>query len=71
MPSAWKTCCCCGQYVGHFEQHWNRDTGYGLCEDCIDYCARGETAESFERTYGVAGVHYARIPSPGILRNAD
>lgn len=55
-------CCCCGSFAGYCEQHWNRDTGYGLCEGCIDYCARGETPESFERTYGTPGVHYARAP---------
>jgi hypothetical protein len=71
MARSSKECCCCGSYAGEFEQHWNRDTGYGLCERCIDYCARGYgglSREEFERGYGKPGIHYARAPSPGILR---
>lgn len=50
-------CCCCG--CGARGRQWhNRDDGYGLCPGCIDYCARGETIESFERCYGLRGVHF-------------
>ena len=51
-------CSCCGAATRGVQWH-NRDTGWGLCANCIDYCKRGETAESFERLYGVFGIHYA------------
>ncbi len=51
------TCCCCGAAtVGR--QWWNRDTGFGLCTDCIDYVSRGMDAEDVERSYGIRGVHF-------------
>ena len=51
------SCCCCGnRTLGR--QWWNRDTGYGLCDGCIELCGAdvpvGDTAES----YGVRGIHY-------------
>lgn len=50
-------CCCCGMPTKG-RQWWNRDTGYGLCDDCIEYCGAdipvGQTAES----YGIRGYHY-------------
>ena len=55
-----KTCCCCGGDAGRYKQHWNRDTDYGLCESCIDFCARNTAEADFEETYGKPGVHYAR-----------
>ena len=55
-----KICCCCGGDAGRYKQHWNRDTGYGLCERCIDFCAEGTPEADFEETYGKPGVHYAR-----------
>lgn len=51
------SCCCCGETT-RGRQHWNSDTGFGLCVACVDYCARGETPESFASCYGVRGVHY-------------
>lgn len=50
-------CCCCGETT-RGRQWWNRDTGWGLCSKCIDYCARGETPETMKDLYGVRGVHY-------------
>jgi hypothetical protein len=50
-------CCCCGGGLKGRQWH-NRDDGYGLCPDCIDYCARNETVESFERCYGLRGIHF-------------
>lgn len=50
-------CSCCGaETIGR--QWHNRDTGWGLCVDCIDRCHRGETEESFSRLYGERGVHF-------------
>lgn len=53
-------CCCCGGDAGRFVQWHNRDTGYGLCQGCIDYCHRGTTDDEFRSYYGVAGINYAR-----------
>ena len=50
-------CCCCGAVIKG-RQHWNRDTGYGLGDCCIEFCKRGFTPEEFERTYGIDGIHY-------------
>lgn len=52
------TCCCCGNRTKGRQWH-NRDTGYGLCMNCIERCQRGETAESFRSCYGDKGIHYA------------
>ena len=59
-PHSLECCCCGGGLVGR--QWHNRDTGYGLCLGCIDYCMRGETVETFERNYGLRGVHYDLTP---------
>lgn len=51
-------CCCCGGgAIGR--QWWNRDHGFGLCANCVDYCVGddlplGVTTES----YGVRGFHF-------------
>jgi len=51
------SCSCCGAVTCGRQWH-NRDTGYGLCVDCIERCQRNETPEQFERCYGVRGVHF-------------
>lgn len=53
-------CACCDGDAGHFKQHWNQDTGYGLCARCVDLCARGTTPEEFLSRYGVEGVNWSR-----------
>lgn len=62
-----KTCCCCGSRTEPQAQWWNRDTGFGLCERCIDFCAHRETPEEFQSCYGIAGVHYAHAPTLPII----
>lgn len=53
-------CCVCGADAGRFQQHWNRDTGWGICAKCVAWvAARGETPEQIRDYYGVAGVNYA------------
>ena len=52
------TCCCCGEST-RGRQWRNRDTGYGLCDACIPYCARRQTGEDMRSNYGESGVHYA------------
>jgi hypothetical protein len=50
-------CCCCGAVTSGRQWH-NRDAGFGLCVDCVDYCAKGGTPADFESCYGVRGVHF-------------
>lgn len=50
-------CSCCGGVTQGRQWH-SRDTGYGLCTSCIEFCHRKETPESFRRLYGDRGVHY-------------
>ncbi|MBB76608.1 MAG: hypothetical protein CMJ75_19045 [Planctomycetaceae bacterium] len=56
-------CTCCGaRMIGR--QFHNQDTGFGLCNDCVDYCAeRSTSSEQFQQTYGLRGVHY-EVPQP-------
>lgn len=54
------TCSCCGRDAGRWEQHWNRDTGYGVCRPCVDWMlSLGDTPEQIERDYGKEGLNYA------------
>lgn len=51
-------CCCCGGGT-RGRQWWNRDIGFGLCDDCIAFVgvadvAVGDTAQS----YGIRGQHW-------------
>ncbi|MPQ56255.1 hypothetical protein [Duganella sp. FT27W] len=52
------TCACCGSYHKG-RQWWNRDDGYGLCNDCIDDCVT-DPMDFLEAgaSYGVPGYHY-------------
>lgn len=52
------TCCVCGAAAGRWEQHWNRDTGWGICAACAAEQAGRETAEDFASYYGVPGVNF-------------
>ena len=56
-PIRWLTCCCCGSET-RGRQHYNRDTGYGLCVNCITLCSRNMMTKDMEDCYGVRGVHY-------------
>ena len=56
-------CCCCGAYAGRYQQHWGRDKGFGLCENCIDFVARSISLDEFKSCYGEPGKHYARLPA--------
>lgn len=52
------TCCCCGDStIGR--QWWNRDTGFGLCDRCVEYCHADQTDDDgVNRSYGKRGYHY-------------
>lgn len=55
------TCSCCGGDAGKFEQHPNRDAGYGICRKCVDWLdVRGVEQDEFKRNYGTEGVNYAK-----------
>ena len=53
------TCTCCGSDAGVWQQHWNLDAGFGLCAACASWIRSRwpEPSESFDRTYGAAGVN--------------
>ncbi len=53
----WLYCACCGERC-RGRQWWNRDTGWGLCANCIDYTSKSETPEEHRQCYGERGVHY-------------
>lgn len=52
------TCCICGEYAGKFEQHWNRDAGWGVCPQCVSEQAAIVSPEELAELYGAAGVNY-------------
>jgi len=52
------TCCVCGGAAGRFAQHWNRDTGYGICARCAAEEAGQSTPEELVSRYGTPGVNY-------------
>lgn len=60
------TCCCCGGDAGRFDQHWNRDTGYGICAKCIAWLRSGnrESEEEIRQNYGKEGVNFAAPKEP-------
>jgi hypothetical protein len=59
-------CCVCGLGAGNFKQHWNRDTGYGICRSCVDWLlAKGRASpEEMLDLYGKEGVNYAAKVQP-------
>lgn len=53
------TCCVCGGSAGKYKQHWNRDTGWGICRKCVDWeISRKVSPEELLDLYGIAGVNY-------------
>jgi hypothetical protein len=55
------SCCCCGEYAGRWEQHWNRDTGYGICVSCVDWQrGRGTSETEIADLYGKEGVNWGK-----------
>lgn len=53
-------CTCCGARLVGRQWH-NQDTGYGLCDACVDMIRLKpdyQDRHEFERTYGYAGIHY-------------
>jgi hypothetical protein len=59
------TCCVCGSNAGRWQQHWNRDTGFGICGKCIDWlCARGTSEAEILDLYGREGVNWGYEKPP-------
>lgn len=56
------TCCVCGQSAGRWQQHWNRDTGFGVCKRCADEEAKRLDLDEHVSYYGRAGVNYEGEP---------
>lgn len=57
------TCCVCSAVAGRFEQHWNRDTGWGVCRACVDWQIDRKTpAEEIADLYGKPGINYEGAP---------
>ena len=58
-PKRQLTCACCGSDAGKWHQHFNQDTGYGVCARCRDWIqARGMDPGEFRQSYGKPGVNY-------------
>lgn len=54
-------CCCCGSSAGRWRQHWNRDTGYGVCFSCVaSERTRGTSEQEILSLYGVEGVNWGK-----------
>jgi hypothetical protein len=53
------TCCCCGGDAGRWQQHWNRDRGYGICMACVRWLrASGVPEAEIADYYGAEGVNF-------------
>jgi hypothetical protein len=64
-------CCVCGNGAGRWQQHWNRDAGYGICRSCVEWVAKprgehqpGYTPAEIADLYGIEGVNYAPAATP-------
>ncbi|HEY5957923.1 MAG TPA: hypothetical protein VIV60_15275 [Polyangiaceae bacterium] len=54
-------CCCCGGEAGRWHQHWNRDTGYGVCARCVEWMkGRGTSDAEILDLYGKEGVNWGK-----------
>lgn len=57
-PTEYLECCCCGNGT-RGRQWWNRDTGYGLCDDCISYNGVADVPIGKEAScFGIRGYHW-------------
>jgi hypothetical protein len=54
-------CCCCGARTKGRQWH-NRDTGYGICSDCVAWVrGRGTNAADIRSNYGIEGIHWGDL----------
>jgi hypothetical protein len=55
-------CSVCGADAGRWQQHWNRDTGYGVCLHCIAWLRdRGMPETGILDLYGKEGVNWGPV----------
>jgi hypothetical protein len=63
-------CSCCGSGTKG-KQHWNQDTGYGLCPKCVSWIIGRSSLDEVKRSHGKPGVNFAMPLSaecePGML----
>lgn len=52
-------CTCCGGGAGRFQQHWNRDTGYGVCRPCALKMIDKDGRDELEQSCGKEGENWA------------
>lgn len=48
-PARYKQCACCAGNAGRWAQHYNRDTGYGVCTPCYDLMLSGTWGRDLQR----------------------
>lgn len=51
-------CCICGADAGRWQQHWNRDDGFGICRPCVEIEAKCELPVVILELYGARGVNF-------------
>ncbi len=57
-------CCVCGDYAGRWHQHYNQDTGHGICAPCVTWLrGRGDRDEQIRDYYGAEGVNWGPVTS--------
>lgn len=65
-------CCVCGNDAGRWKQHWNRDTGYGVCVACIKWLrGRNESETEIADLYGKEGVNWGSLYTTTISSNGS
>jgi hypothetical protein len=54
------TCAVCGESAGTWKQHWNRDTGFGVCMKCVQWLrdTNRESEATIENLYGFEGINW-------------
>jgi hypothetical protein len=57
-------CSRCGELAGFWKQSEGLESAWGICAACRDFfLEHGYSSQEFERTYGVAGIHYDDGPA--------
>lgn len=51
-------CCLCGLPAGKWQQHPNRDAGYGICVKCVADELGRRTPEDMQALYGTPGINH-------------
>lgn len=59
MKKRHMSCCVCGNDAGQWQQHWNRDTGFGVCTYCVTWLrGSGESEAEILSNYGKEGINW-------------